>query len=246
MTPLEALRLAQTEAEREMARILARLEGVSKEGRLRGDVETLAVVNTVRREAVALLSRYEVVSVNAAQQALVRQAVEASSGIDWTAAARARLDGAIGPVMADAARAFGDGAEAVTRAVIVGTTGARNTSTVIKQAQDALRTTFSRAATAVDTAGMGLARLTVTISQQQASQETGRGDALFLYTGPRGSILRPFCAEHLGKVFTLAELDALDNGPGQPKPVSVYLGGYNCRHRLAPISLERARAQGLR
>jgi len=41
---------------------------------------------------------------------------------------------------------------------------------------------------------------------------------------------REFCRKHIGEVKTLEEWDKLDNG--QLNPVSVYCGGYNCRHFL--------------
>ena len=56
----------------------------------------------------------------------------------------------------------------------------------------------------------------------------------FLYIGPDDKITRPFCRELVGGIFTLAELRAMDNG--QDLPVEVFRGGYNCRHRLRPIS----------
>jgi hypothetical protein len=55
----------------------------------------------------------------------------------------------------------------------------------------------------------------------------------FLYVGPNDSKTREFCLERVGKVFTTEEISMWDNGQGLP--ASIYLGGYNCRHRLAPV-----------
>lgn len=65
------------------------------------------------------------------------------------------------------------------------------------------------------------------------------GLELFVYAGPLDQITRPFCRERVGRVFTKAEVADWDNGQGLP--AAVYLGGYNCRHRLNPISRKRAR-----
>lgn len=59
-------------------------------------------------------------------------------------------------------------------------------------------------------------------------------DQLFWYAGPADAIVRPFCRLHLGKVYTRAEIDALDNG--QLGNVFLTAGGYNCRHLWMPIS----------
>ena len=63
----------------------------------------------------------------------------------------------------------------------------------------------------------------------------------FKYVGPPAE--RSFCEEHLGRVYTEAEIEALQNG--QNLPVRLYGGGYNCRHRwvLAPKEDVEARRQ---
>ncbi len=56
----------------------------------------------------------------------------------------------------------------------------------------------------------------------------------FRYSGKSiDGLTRPFCARHYGQVKTKAEWDGLDNG--QLNPVSVYMGGYNCRHSLVGV-----------
>lgn len=61
----------------------------------------------------------------------------------------------------------------------------------------------------------------------------------FLYVGPDDDITRPFCAEHVDQIFTRDEIDAMDNGTDLP--VSIYCGGYNCRHHWRPVSDELAK-----
>lgn len=55
----------------------------------------------------------------------------------------------------------------------------------------------------------------------------------FLYVGPDDRVTRPFCQERVGKTYTRTEINAWDNGQGLP--ASIYLGGYNCRHRLVAV-----------
>jgi hypothetical protein len=59
-------------------------------------------------------------------------------------------------------------------------------------------------------------------------------DQLYAYVGPVDDIIRPFCLEHVGKVYTKPEIDALDNG--QMPNTFLTGGGWNCRHLWAPIS----------
>lgn len=65
------------------------------------------------------------------------------------------------------------------------------------------------------------------------------GITKYLYDGPSDDdVIRPFCQEHVGKIYTIDEIRALDNGQGLP--VETYKGGYNCRHEWVPLSDELA------
>jgi hypothetical protein len=55
----------------------------------------------------------------------------------------------------------------------------------------------------------------------------------FQYVGPLDGKTRDFCKSHIGQVKTMEEWNALDNG--QIAPVSIYKGGYNCRHQLIGV-----------
>lgn len=58
-----------------------------------------------------------------------------------------------------------------------------------------------------------------------------------LYSGIYDDIIRPFCDRQLGLIKTYEEWDEMANDmpEGQfDKPVSVYGGGYYCRHRIVP------------
>ena len=65
---------------------------------------------------------------------------------------------------------------------------------------------------------------------------------LFIYLGPDDKVTRPFCDARVNGIFTRSEIKAWDNGQGLP--AEIYLGGYNCRHQLRPISPEMAKSLG--
>jgi hypothetical protein len=56
----------------------------------------------------------------------------------------------------------------------------------------------------------------------------------YYYSGTLIKTSRPFCIERAGRVFSIDEINAWP--PQQGLPANVYLGGYNCRHRLSPVS----------
>lgn len=64
----------------------------------------------------------------------------------------------------------------------------------------------------------------------------------FLYSGGLIKTSRPFCQERAGKIFTFAEAKTWDNGQGLP--AIPYLGGYNCRHAIVPMTKEKAISLG--
>lgn len=76
---------------------------------------------------------------------------------------------------------------------------------------------------------------------------------LWVYQGPEDSLVREFCQDVLDgspdgveprdvPIYTSEEIARMDNGQGLD--VSIYCGGYNCRHQWVPVSLERAIALG--
>lgn len=66
----------------------------------------------------------------------------------------------------------------------------------------------------------------------------------FVYAGTAKDNTRPFCCERLNKVFHASELERWESmewkGKNKNAPVSLALGGYNCRHMLNFISKELA------
>lgn len=90
----------------------------------------------------------------------------------------------------------------------------------------------ARIDTELNTAVAGFSRA---INQKKAADA---GANKFLYEGPDDGRTRPFCAERVGKIFTLDEIKSWDNDQGLP--AEIYLGGWNCRHRLLAMSDELA------
>lgn len=76
----------------------------------------------------------------------------------------------------------------------------------------------------------------------QAAAEAGA--ELYLYSGPRDLITRPFCGVLTGMVLTRAQVAALDNGQTALAPLYAG-GGYNCRHAFGGISAAMVRRLGL-
>ncbi len=65
-------------------------------------------------------------------------------------------------------------------------------------------------------------------------------DQPFLYAGPIDDKTREFCLERVGKVYTRAAIDDMDNG--QIPGVFLSAGGYNCRHSFMAVESQALRA----
>ncbi|MBO8183321.1 MAG: hypothetical protein H0Z28_11120 [Archaeoglobus sp.] len=57
-----------------------------------------------------------------------------------------------------------------------------------------------------------------------------------LYYGAIGRNSRPFCRAHVGKVFSMKQIEKMRNGILEP--VKIHRGGYNCRHIWQPVDPE--------
>ena len=115
-------------------------------------------------------------------------------------------------------------AQAVTRGIISG----RPSKVIFGDAVGELEYGESQIQTLYDT--------TVSIygREVEAIQAGNDPDTRFLYSGPVDKKTRDFCMDHVGKVYTRAEIDALDNG--QLDNVFLTGGGYNCRHVWMELS----------
>lgn len=71
--------------------------------------------------------------------------------------------------------------------------------------------------------------------RQVEALKAGDDDATrFVFLGPVDEKIRPWCREHVGKVYTRQQIDGLDNG--QLNNVFLTGGGYNCRHVWNEVS----------
>lgn len=86
--------------------------------------------------------------------------------------------------------------------------------------------------TEYDTALSGLVT-TVNVKKAQEVFDNPK----FEYVGANDKLTRSFCQNHIGKVYTLEQIKALDNGQGLD--VLTYRGGYNCRHFWAVVDDEQ-------
>lgn len=69
----------------------------------------------------------------------------------------------------------------------------------------------------------------------EAKKAEAAGMEFFEYMGPEDRITRPFCDKIVGKVFTRAEIEKMDNGQTGAGSVMIHGGGYNCRHSWNPV-----------
>jgi hypothetical protein len=68
-------------------------------------------------------------------------------------------------------------------------------------------------------------------------QTVSAGLDQMMYVGSVDSVTRDFCLRWVGEVRSIEFWESIAN-PTDPNPVSVYGGGYNCRHRLVPFNPE--------
>lgn len=238
----------------EMRRLLLRLDTQRGTSRLSADAEALVTMAQVRQQVLDLLrergarvtvSETERLAASAAEAVARAQRARSSSrselfGSDF----RALLVRVTGPRMAEVTATFGAAEEAVAAAMRQGVTRSGDLAQLVDDVATVIDTTFARAQSAVDAAIMGAGRL-ATLEAGDAAAREGGSELVYRYVGPRDAKTRPFCRAHVGRAFTRAALDALDAGEGQPQPVSIYLGGFNCRHSLAPMRLQDALEDGV-
>lgn len=214
----ELIRSELANARAVRSQIVARLREIEKD--IRGEI--VAGVRLVRREVLA--------STGGAEDGF---AAEAGPALD------AIIDGHLDEVT----EAIKGSIDEVRAAVDAGVATSAPLERLIDKVEERVLAGFARTANAIDSAIIASGR-TVLVTQTELAAEESGVVMLYRYVGPNDRKTRPFCAKHLGKVFSREALDKLDNG--QIGPVSSYLGGYGCRHSLAPIELAEAKARGLK
>lgn len=86
---------------------------------------------------------------------------------------------------------------------------------------------------------------TMSIANNRANAFTkaaDKGIKKFKYVGAESNA-REFCRTKVNKVYTIEEINNLDNGQGLP--VKYFCGGYNCRHRWVAVA-ETLNIQGIK
>lgn len=128
-----------------------------------------------------------------------------------------------------------EAAIALWRTLVRGLYAQQPVAAIVEDLAEALDLEFAEARTLYDTA-------TAVYGREIEALKSGPED-VFLYSGPIDNQMRPFCLQHIGKVFSRAAIDALDNG--QLADTFLTGGGYNCRHiwmRLSALDEDAAKA----
>jgi len=125
-----------------------------------------------------------------------------------------------------------DEGDAVTRVLWQATTrgvfGSRTADAILADLGEILDGSAPQIRTLYDTSVSIFGR------QVEALQAGEAAETPFAFFGPIDEKTRPFCLQHAGRVYTRAEIDALDNG--QLDNVFLTGGGYNCRHVWTEVS----------
>lgn len=119
-------------------------------------------------------------------------------------------------------------AHALWRTLAQGLYSQRPLAHILDDLAEALDLEEAKARTLYDTT------VSVFTRQVEAMKSSGDADEPFVYVGPVDAVIRPFCREHIGKVYTRKEIDALDNG--QLPNTFLTAGGWNCRHTFQAVS----------
>lgn len=154
-------------------------------------------------------------------------------GVSSAAASQASLAAFAVGVVDDLLAVKGKAAERLREVLLLGIRTHLSLEDEVRELADALGATVRQAANLAETSLMAFQR------EALVSQAEDAGIDLFVYTGPDDGLTRPFCAEHVGRIYTQDDLDEEENGQGL-EPTSRYLGGWRCRHYLSPITVEQA------
>jgi hypothetical protein len=107
----------------------------------------------------------------------------------------------------------------------------RNQDDILKGLAKVLDTNFNDVQTLFDT------QVSIYGRQLQAMSTEDLGpEQAYMYVGPADGRTRDWCLERYGKVYTRAEIEAMDNNQ-LPNPF-ITGGGYNCRHSFLPVVSE--------
>jgi len=112
------------------------------------------------------------------------------------------------------------------RTLVRGLYAQQPVTAIVEDLADALDIEITEARTLYDTS-------TAVFGREVQAQAADPGD-VFAYMGPVDAVMRPFCAKHIGRVYSRPDIEKLDNG--QLPDVFRTGGGYNCRHIWMRVS----------
>lgn len=232
----------------------------TENGELVSTKDALAAARRIRTQVLSLLRQEGVPVVLSVAEVKIEEATDAalraftpsvsastvtmmdpSARGTFEAEARDSIERAVSGALDGVADVFEDAADSMRKVIDEGVSRSWPQEELIREVQGKLESTFAQATTAVEGAIKGVAVNTLVEMAERGAEATG-DPVGFLYDGPEDSKTRDFCDRHVGKVYTREALERLDNGTGMP--VTVLVGGWRCRHRLSPISLDMAREEG--
>jgi hypothetical protein len=119
-------------------------------------------------------------------------------------------------------------ATAVWRSVVQGVYSQRKPADILDDLAEVLDRSIAEVGNLYDTSVSIFGR------QIELLKATGEPGELLLFSGPIDDRTRPFCLQRVGRVYTAAEVDDMDNG--QLPNVRLTGGGYQCRHHWVALS----------
>lgn len=226
---------------RELSRVLAALErdlvglvaGV-REGK-RGVLSKVGRLLTLRKEIREALTRagYSNLATRTSLDVVERmaQAAQASAIVRESAAlgqvTAARLK-TLAALMREDLLGVGEAlAHQVWRSAVFSIYTNRPVKDIVSDLATAIEKSRAQAQTLFDT------QVSI-VGRQVVAQEPNTPEQAYLYVGPVDGKVRPFCMERVGRVFTRAAIDRMDNG-SMPN-VFVTAGAWNCRHSWMAVS----------
>jgi hypothetical protein len=166
---------------------------------------------------------------------LIAGATGDTLGVSYTAASQTSLAAFAVGVVDELLAVKGQAADRLREVLLLGLRTHLPLDRELSDLAEALGVTIRQAANLAETSLMAFQR------EALVSQAEEAGIDLFVYEGPDDGLTRPFCAEHVDRIYTQGDLDAEENGQGL-EPTSRYLGGFRCRHYLSPITVDEAQA----
>lgn len=119
-------------------------------------------------------------------------------------------------------------ATALNRAVSLWSLTVTDQDAILRDLASIMKDNFNEAQTLFDT------QVSIYGRQLEAMSTENEGpQQAFLYIGPVDGRTRDWCLERVGRVFTRADIEAMDNNQ-LPNPF-ITGGGYNCRHSWLPV-----------